>query len=1020
MMEQLGTHVRLLVTIVFALATACVLLLVAGNATTQAQSALQNTAQDATQDNVLPSSSAALTLTIPEVDNMLQVSTTISVADASKLADCLYDMVTRTGNGAKISLREDEIAVANTSVQPSPPLRLALAFAPAQNLPQWYPLFQGVIDALLKQRLLCASLDSIAAFVPERSGNYFQPVDPNGFSSTFMDVYNRTGLFFDPENFTAVSFYQATRDLVRKFPVCEPDVSCQLVLMSDGEFSQLSPEQAQNLIDEAGARGYTIATILLGADDSVRAGKLKIGQNSYLGAVADAAQAANLFTRGAWADLQRARSSVTLSYPLLSPNPHSLTVTTVKRPNGPPEESADQPFRPLNLKSPLMQIITAAVVTRTQSMLDTVVQAEPLTVPVWLDVTWPDGRRRPITQGSYAWAGQVFPLLSSPLTLTVAELPPGIYPLTVTVTDSVGLPAVGMHEIRLTNGQANLGASLSDGFTLRALVVWQSLPAWFAEGATGLAKNNRALFVFTSLLLPLIALGSLAGAVDWWLLRKRSPKPDVTNAALNPPPPSMPFDQGNVGQKNAVGEETRTPTDSDPTNLTVIQDGLAAWQRRPMAYLVPISQRPEDLFVSGKNDYTDECLRLGMIPIYHPDWTERIPVRIGFRPNANPALSPNVFLHRETRVSGLHATIDWQHENSKYRLRIRDQGARNGTFVNTKRLTVKDEPLLEEGHEVVLGNLFFTVRYASSTHTPAPPQETDEGNITQTLDRSPMEEESNLEIDNVYSRVKTNTSFLDVATLRQDGALRRVSVKRARQKEYNALIDNEAHWLTQIHIDGSSPGIIQLIPHPNAESEGLRFLVLEYLEGDTLAAMMKEPPKLRTSLTVQIAVQLAVALQRVHACGCAHLDLQPSNVMFRRVVNLDSGVLDGDVVLIDFGISDGFGETYRLNRTADWVAPERQQAEDSAAQKRPITLTVQPSMDIYSLGQLIFFMLTKEVPKHDDMLEWILTLERNVQSQQKAKLYTLLRDMLDVDPQRRPNAARVVQQLKVIQQSILS
>src|SRR5215510_5819510 len=91
--------------------------------------------------------------------------------------------------------------------------------------------------------------------------------------------------------------------------------------------------------------------------------------------------------------------------------------------------------------------------------------------------------------------------------------------------------------------------------------------------------------------------------------------------------------------------------------------------------------------------------------------------------------------------------------------------------------------------------------------------------------------------------------------------------------------------------------------HPNiitvyeiGEIEGRRFIVTEYVEGETLRQLMARAPQRRIGLSeaLEIAAQVAVALHAAHEAGITHRDIKPENVMLRT---------DGLVKVLDFGLA---------------------------------------------------------------------------------------------------------------------
>src|SRR5258708_3194628 len=91
----------------------------------------------------------------------------------------------------------------------------------------------------------------------------------------------------------------------------------------------------------------------------------------------------------------------------------------------------------------------------------------------------------------------------------------------------------------------------------------------------------------------------------------------------------------------------------------------------------------------------------------------------------------------------------------------------------------------------------------------------------------------------------------------------------------------------------------------------LDYLVLEYLEGETLADRLRRPPELPIDEALAIAIQIGDALDRAHGAGIVHRDLKPGNVMlvrrtgpaFARGSGAASSSSAPDVKLLDFGLA---------------------------------------------------------------------------------------------------------------------
>jgi serine/threonine protein kinase len=124
--------------------------------------------------------------------------------------------------------------------------------------------------------------------------------------------------------------------------------------------------------------------------------------------------------------------------------------------------------------------------------------------------------------------------------------------------------------------------------------------------------------------------------------------------------------------------------------------------------------------------------------------------------------------------------------------------------------------------------------------------------------------------------------------------------------------------------------------------DGTAYISMEFVEGDTLRQVLERFGSLSVRKSVEIARQICAGLREAHTHGIIHRDLKPENVMLDRA---------GQVKVMDFGIARsieaGSGTTGLIVGTPAYMAPE--QAEGRA---------VDPRTDIYSLGLVIYEMLT--------------------------------------------------------------
>ena len=142
------------------------------------------------------------------------------------------------------------------------------------------------------------------------------------------------------------------------------------------------------------------------------------------------------------------------------------------------------------------------------------------------------------------------------------------------------------------------------------------------------------------------------------------------------------------------------------------------------------------------------------------------------------------------------------------------------------------------------------------------------------------------------------------------------------------------------------------LQHPNVvsvydrgESQGNYYIAMEYLRGPSLKDLVRRGP-LEPRYAVELVVQVLRAARFAHRHGVVHRDLKPHNVM------LDS---EGRVKVTDFGIAragaSDMTETGSIMGTAQYLSPEQAQGH-----------AVTASSDLYSIGVMLFELLTGRVP----------------------------------------------------------
>jgi serine/threonine protein kinase len=151
------------------------------------------------------------------------------------------------------------------------------------------------------------------------------------------------------------------------------------------------------------------------------------------------------------------------------------------------------------------------------------------------------------------------------------------------------------------------------------------------------------------------------------------------------------------------------------------------------------------------------------------------------------------------------------------------------------------------------------------------------------------------------------------------------------------------------------------IDHPNVAAiydfgetaDGLVYLAMQYVEGETLTRIMQANGALPPLRAAEITRQAAEGLYAAHGMGIVHRDLKPDNIMVTR----DRDGLDS-VKVVDFGIAKAAGNpSQKVTRTGTVVGtPEYMSPEQLAGEE------VDGRSDLYSLALVAFHMLTGELP----------------------------------------------------------
>jgi serine/threonine-protein kinase len=151
------------------------------------------------------------------------------------------------------------------------------------------------------------------------------------------------------------------------------------------------------------------------------------------------------------------------------------------------------------------------------------------------------------------------------------------------------------------------------------------------------------------------------------------------------------------------------------------------------------------------------------------------------------------------------------------------------------------------------------------------------------------------------------------------------------------------------------PNIITIYDY--GEQNGLPYIVMEYLTGETLSQVMQERERVPLAESLPLLEDLASALDYAHDQGVIHRDIKPSNVILEPMTTSTKGQTLR-AVLMDFGIARFVSENTMLTATgdvlgtADYISPE--QAHGTAELDR--------RADLYSFAVMTYQLLTGHKP----------------------------------------------------------
>jgi eukaryotic-like serine/threonine-protein kinase len=202
------------------------------------------------------------------------------------------------------------------------------------------------------------------------------------------------------------------------------------------------------------------------------------------------------------------------------------------------------------------------------------------------------------------------------------------------------------------------------------------------------------------------------------------------------------------------------------------------------------------------------------------------------------------------------------------------------------------------------------------------------------------------EIDEPIGRGGNSTVYrAHDLTLERWVAIKMMHREVARESEQLERFRREAKSVAKI----SSPYVVGVIDAD--EQDQTPYIVLEYVDGQNLKQRIRDVKRLDIPEALAFAIEIAWGLQAAHERQVVHRDVKPQNVL------LDE---DGAARVTDFGIArqlddESLTADGRVLGTTDYVSPEQALGHDVTGQS-----------DLYSLGVVLFEMLTGDVPFHGE------------------------------------------------------
>ena len=243
-------------------------------------------------------------------------------------------------------------------------------------------------------------------------------------------------------------------------------------------------------------------------------------------------------------------------------------------------------------------------------------------------------------------------------------------------------------------------------------------------------------------------------------------------------------------------------------------------------------------------------------------------------------------------------------------------------------------------------------------------------------------------------------------------ATKKLAVKTVRQDILSSDDMQEGEAIARFEREAQAAASIQ---HPNTVSvtdfgetpDGIFYLVMEYVEGETLHKLLRREGTLPVKRAVRLLRQIADGVDAAHDLDILHRDLKPANIF---IMQKGKGG-DGFVKVGDFGLAKIVNQTVTdtasnatpssrgIIGTPEFMSPEQMQPE----------MGVDKRADLYALGTIAYLMLGGKTPFTGDMMQLIMQkiMQKppplsSIRSDIPADVDRVIMSALEIDPANRP------------------